>query len=103
MILSILADQQARGNDNCMKYIFKHFSIDSFIEFVILLVDYCAPVLAGLGFLHLCLCNHHVSFFWKVVLYVMAFTLGILSFLGYEVRKNRVRKLEEDIARYKQE
>ena len=85
-----------------MKYIFKHFSIDSFIEFVILLVDYCAPVLAGLGFLHLFLCNHHVPLFGKVALYVMAFTLGVLSFLGYEVRKHRVRELEEEIERYKQ-
>ena len=85
-----------------MRHIFKHFSIDSFIEFVIVLVDYCAPVLAAMGFLHLCLCNHHVPFFGKVVLYVMAFTLGMLSFVGYEVRKHRVRELEEEVERYKQ-
>ena len=84
-----------------MKNIFKRISIDNFIEGVIILVEYCAPVFAALGFLHLFLCNHHITPFGRAVLYVMAFTLGMSIFICYDVRKIRVRELEEKIECYK--
>lgn len=80
----------------------ERLTVDRFVEIVIVLIKYCSPALAAIGFLHLFLCNHDMPGFWKAVLYVAAFTLGLCSFVMYDVTEMRVKDLEEELKKYKQ-
>lgn len=80
-----------------MKRFFEKYPIEEIIDVVLTFVEYCLPLLAGVGIVHLFLCGNEVSIVSRIIVYAFAIIVALCGFGILVEHRSNIAKQESEL------
>lgn len=80
-----------------MKRFFEKYSLSEIFNVILVIIEYCLPLLAGTGILHFFLCDNDAPIVWRILVYVLA---GAVCLFGFGIligRRDDIAKQADEI------